>query len=144
MNYRGYDVRSLNLHWYRDQIGFVGQEPTLFNTTIAGNIRFGKPDATQKEIEEACKQANIHNTILSFPDGYNTEVGDRGTQLSGGQKQRIAIARALVKKPKVLLLDEATSALDTESEVSDNESRESTIHKLFTDDLYAGNCSRSA
>jgi ATP-binding cassette subfamily B (MDR/TAP) protein 1 len=116
INYKGFDIRSLNVGWYRSQIGYVGQEPTLFNTTIVGNIRFGKQDATLEEIQEACKQANIHNTILSFPDGYETEVGDRGTQLSGGQKQRIAIARALVKKPKVLILDEATSALDTESE----------------------------
>jgi len=116
VNYRGYDVKSLNLHWYRDQIGYVGQEPTLFNTSIAKNIAYGAPGATQEEIEHAAKQANIHETIMTFPDGYDTEVGDRGTQLSGGQKQRVAIARALVKKPKVLLLDEATSALDNESE----------------------------
>ena len=117
--YKGYDVKSLNLHWYRDQIGYVGQEPTLFNTTIGKNIAYGAAGATQEQIEEAAKQANVHETIMSFPDGYNTEVGDRGTQLSGGQKQRVAIARALVKKPKVLLLDEATSALDNESEVSE-------------------------
>ncbi len=117
--YKGYDVKSLNLHWYRDQIGYVGQEPTLFNTTIAKNIAYGAAGATQEQIEEAARQANVHDTIMSFPDGYNTEVGERGTQLSGGQKQRVAIARALVKKPKVLLLDEATSALDNESEVSD-------------------------
>jgi ATP-binding cassette subfamily B (MDR/TAP) protein 1 len=116
VNYKGCDIRSLNLQWYRDQIGYVGQEPTLFNTTIAKNIAYGAPSATQEEIEEAARQANIHSTILSFPDGYKTEVGERGTQLSGGQKQRIAIARALVKKPSVLLLDEATSALDTDSE----------------------------
>ena len=116
--YKGYDVKSLNLHWYRDQIGYVGQEPTLFNTTIAKNIAYGAAGATQEQIEEAAKQANVHETIMGFPDGYNTEVGDRGTQLSGGQKQRVAIARALVKKPKVLILDEATSALDNESEVS--------------------------
>lgn len=118
--YKGYDVKSLNLHWYRDQIGYVGQEPTLFNTTIAKNIAYGATaGVTQEQIEEAAKQANVHETIMGFPDGYNTEVGDRGTQLSGGQKQRVAIARALVKKPKVLILDEATSALDNESEVSE-------------------------
>ena len=116
--YKGFDIKSLNLQWYRDQIGYVGQEPTLFNTTIARNIAYGAPGASQEQIVEAAKQANIHDTIMSFPDGYNTEVGERGTQLSGGQKQRVAIARALVKKPKVLLLDEATSALDNESEVS--------------------------
>lgn len=117
MNYKGFDVKSLNLQWYRDQIGYVGQEPTLFDQSIADNIRYGKPDATQEEIEEAAKKANIHDTIMAFPQGYETEVGQTA-QLSGGQKQRVAIARALVKSPKVLLLDEATSALDTESEVS--------------------------
>jgi len=116
IEYRGVDIKDLNLSWYRDQIGYVGQEPTLFNTTIAENIAYGYPGATRKQIEEAAKQANIHSTIVEFPDGYDTEVGERGTQLSGGQKQRVAIARALVKNPKVLLLDEATSALDTESE----------------------------
>ena len=89
--------------------GYVGQEPTLFNTTIAENIAYGFPGATRKQIEDAAKQANIHDSIMEFPDGYDTEVGERGTQLSGGQKQRVAIARALVKQPKVLLLDEATS-----------------------------------
>jgi ATP-binding cassette, subfamily B (MDR/TAP), member 1 len=116
--YKGHNIKSLNLHWYRDQIGYVGQEPSLFNTTVAKNISYGAPGATQEEIELAAKQANIHDTIMSFPDRYNTLVGERGTQLSGGQKQRVAVARALVKKPTVLLLDEATSALDNESEVS--------------------------
>ena len=102
--YKGHNIKSLNLHWYRDQIGYVGQEPSLFNTTIAKNISYGAPSASQEEIELAAKQANIHNTIMTFPDGYNTVVGERGTQLSGGQKQRVAIARALVKKPKMLLL----------------------------------------
>jgi len=106
----------LNLHWFRDQIGYVGQEPTLFNDSIANNIRYGAPNATQKEIEQAAKQANAHEFITSFAEGYNTQVGERGTQLSGGQKQRVAIARAIIKKPKVLIFDEATSALDNESE----------------------------
>jgi len=112
----GDDLRSLNLRSLRDQIGFVGQEPTLFAMSIAENIRAGKPDATQEEIEEAAKMANAYDFITSFARGFDTEVGERGVQLSGGQKQRIAIARAIIKNPAVLLLDEATSALDTESE----------------------------
>lgn len=111
-------IKHLNVGWLRHQIGYVGQEPTLFNASIAANIRLGAgvSDVTFDEIVEAAKQANAHDFIMSFNNGYNTEVGERGTQLSGGQKQRIAIARALVKKPKVLLLDEATSALDSQSE----------------------------
>jgi len=116
VEYLGHDIKSLNIKWYRDQIGYVGQEPTLFNDTIGNNIAYGAPNATMEQIIDAAKQANAHDFIMSFPDGYNTPVGERGAQLSGGQKQRVAIARALVKKPKVLLLDEATSALDTESE----------------------------
>jgi ATP-binding cassette subfamily B (MDR/TAP) protein 1 len=116
VEYSGVDIKSLNVAWYRDQIGFVQQEPVLFNDTIANNIAHGAPGATRQQIEEAARQANAYDFISSFPEGFDTQVGERGTQMSGGQKQRIAIARALVKKPEVLLLDEATSALDNESE----------------------------
>uniref|UniRef100_A0A8C2EWR4 ABC-type xenobiotic transporter n=1 Tax=Cyprinus carpio TaxID=7962 RepID=A0A8C2EWR4_CYPCA len=114
----GNDSRSLNLAWLRTQMGLVSQEPILFDCTIAENIQYGDNSrvVSQEEIEEAAKKANIHNFILGLPEKYNTRVGDKGAQLSGGQKQRIAIARALVRNPKLLLLDEATSALDTESE----------------------------
>ncbi|CAN0924368.1 ABC transporter B family member 19 [Linum grandiflorum] len=110
------DIKTLQLKWLRDQIGLVNQEPALFATTILENILYGKPDATMDELEAAASAANAHSFITLLPNGYNTQVGERGVQLSGGQKQRIAIARAMLKNPKILLLDEATSALDAGSE----------------------------
>ncbi|XP_076001272.1 mitochondrial potassium channel ATP-binding subunit [Genypterus blacodes] len=113
----GLDLRTLDPSWLRGQvIGFINQEPVLFGSSVMENIRFGKPEATDADVINAAKQANAHRFITSFPDGYNTVVGERGVTLSGGQKQRIAIARALIKNPSILVLDEATSALDAESE----------------------------
>uniref|UniRef100_A0A2K5NII8 ATP binding cassette subfamily B member 4 n=1 Tax=Cercocebus atys TaxID=9531 RepID=A0A2K5NII8_CERAT len=112
----GQDIRTINVRFLREIIGVVSQEPVLFATTIAENIRYGREDVTMDEIEKAVKEANAYDFIMKLPHKFDTLVGERGAQLSGGQKQRIAIARALVRNPKILLLDEATSALDTESE----------------------------
>ncbi|XP_049873104.1 ATP-dependent translocase ABCB1-like [Pectinophora gossypiella] len=112
----GHDVREVSVRWLRAQVGLVGQEPVLFNTTVRENIRYGREDASDADIEAAARQANAHQFITKLPKGYDTLVGERGASLSGGQKQRIAIARALVRNPSILLLDEATSALDTSSE----------------------------
>ncbi|WP_414640784.1 ABC transporter ATP-binding protein [Archangium sp.] len=112
----GRPLSALDPEWLRQQIGTVAQEPMLFASSIEDNIRYGRMDATQAEIEAAARAANAHEFISRFPEGYRTLVGERGVQLSGGQKQRIAIARAMLKNPRLLVLDEATSALDAESE----------------------------
>jgi ATP-binding cassette subfamily B protein len=112
----GQELRSLDPEWLRQRIGTVAQEPMLFASSIADNIRYGRMDATDAQVEAAARAANAHEFISRFPEGYRTLVGERGVQLSGGQKQRIAIARAVLKDPRLLVLDEATSALDAESE----------------------------
>ena len=114
----GKEISSLNINEYRSYIALVSQEPTLYQGTIRENVLLGadREDVPDSEIEFACREANIYDFIMSLPDGFNTVVGSKGSMLSGGQKQRIAIARALLRDPKILLLDEATSALDSESE----------------------------
>jgi len=112
----GHDLRNVTLDSLSAQIGMVTQENYLFHDTIRTNLIYAKPDATQTEIEAAAKAANIHNFIMDLPDGYDTIVGERGYRLSGGEKQRIALARVILKDPKILVLDEATSSLDSESE----------------------------
>jgi ATP-binding cassette subfamily B (MDR/TAP) protein 1 len=141
----GIDIKTLDLKWLRDNVGCVGQEPVLFDASVATNIAFGKPDATRDEVIAAAKAANAHGFIEKLPHGYDTNVGQRGGKVSGGQKQRIAIARAIIKQPRILLLDEATSALDTESEqivqasldalIADKDATRTTIviaHRLST------------
>ena len=114
----GVDVRDFDLSYLRGCIGVVTQDSYLFNGTIRENLLYAKEDATQAELEEACKTANIHDFIVNQPDGYDTQVGNRGLKLSGGEKQRLSIARVILKDPKILILDEATSALDSISESS--------------------------
>ena len=109
-------VNKIKLHDLRKLMGIVTQESILFNDTIFNNIAFGLPHASEKDVIEAAKIANAHEFITQLPNGYYTNIGDRGGKLSGGQKQRISIARAVLKNPPILILDEATSALDTESE----------------------------
>lgn len=112
----GIDIRDMKLEDLRNNIGIVQQDIYLFAGTIMDNIRYGKPNATDEEVIQAAKNANAHEFIMSFPDGYNTDIGQRGAKLSGGQKQRISIARVFLKNPPILIFDEATSALDNESE----------------------------
>jgi len=112
----GFDIKEAAADSFRRQIGIVLQENVLFSGTLEDNLKYGKPDATREEIIEAAKTANAHDFIVALPDGYSTVVGERGAQMSGGQRQRIAIARAIIKNPRILIFDEATSALDLASE----------------------------
>ena len=112
----GVDVRDWNLEWLRSQISFIEQDPFLFSQTLRENIAFGRPEATDDEIVGAAKAAQAHDFIMSFKDGYDTEVGERGVTLSGGQRQRIAIARAFLTDPRILILDDSTSAIDSATE----------------------------
>ncbi|GAA1072446.1 ABC transporter ATP-binding protein [Tsukamurella spumae] len=137
----GADVRTLTGASIIDEVGIVSQETYLFHATIAENLRYAKPDATDEELVRACTAANVHHIIMSFENGYDTMVGERGYRLSGGEKQRIAIARVLLKDPPILLLDEATSALDTVSErvvqealdaVADGRTTITVAHRLST------------
>ncbi|WP_323178117.1 MULTISPECIES: ABC transporter ATP-binding protein [unclassified Streptomyces] len=114
----GVDIRSLSLATLASSIGVVAQETYLFHASVAENLRFAKPDATDKELVEAAKAAQIHDLVVGLPEGYDTVVGERGLRMSGGERQRIAIARTLLRNPRVLILDEATSALDTQTERS--------------------------
>uniref|UniRef100_A0A8C5V579 Bile salt export pump n=1 Tax=Microcebus murinus TaxID=30608 RepID=A0A8C5V579_MICMU len=125
----GHDIRSLNIQWLRDQIGIVEQEPVLFATTIAENIRYGREDATMEDIVQAAKEANAYNFIMDLPQKFDTLVGEGGSQMSGGQKQRVAIARALIRNAKILLFDMATSALDNESEAMVQEALSKIQHR---------------
>jgi ATP-binding cassette subfamily B protein len=116
VTFDGHDLRELTLDSIANHVGMVTQETYLFHTTLRENLLYAKPDATQEELEAVCRAANIHDFIISLPKGYDTVVGERGYRLSGGEKQRVAIARVLLKDPKVLILDEATSHLDSQSE----------------------------
>ena len=112
----GHDVKDVTIDSLRRHIGVVPQDTILFNEDIMYNLRYARPDATDKEVYDACRAASIHEKILDFPDGYASRVGERGLKLSGGEKQRVAMARTILKNPRIILLDEATAALDTETE----------------------------
>ena len=128
----GQDIKSVTLESLRNCIGVVPQDPSLFNDTIMQNVRYSKLDATDDEVYEACKAASIHDKILRFPKAYASRVGEKGVKLSGGELQRIAIARVLLKEPKIILLDEATSAVDTETESHIQEALQKLTHGRTT------------
>lgn len=111
-----HDVEDLTIDSVRSHIGVVPQDTVLFNESLMYNLKYANPDATDEQVYEACKAASIHDKILTFPDKYETKVGERGLRLSGGEKQRVAIARTILKNPRIIMLDEATAALDTETE----------------------------
>lgn len=128
----GIDIREIRLRSLRQNIGIVHQDVYLFAGTVSDNIRYGKPDASQAEIVEAAKKANAHDFIMALPDGYDTDIGQRGVKLSGGQKQRLSIARVFLKNPPILIFDEATSSLDNESERAVQESLEALVKDRTT------------
>ena len=113
----GLPVNKIRMEDLRRNIGIVQQDVYLFNASLRDNILYGRPDATEEEIIDAAKRANLHDYIMTLPDGYDTVIGERGVRLSGGQKQRLCIARVFLKNPPILILDEATSALDNTTEV---------------------------
>ena len=123
----GVDVRDYDLETLRDQVAMVLQKNVLFSGSIKENLRWGNPDATDAEMEHACRLACAHDFITSFPDGYDTHIEQGGTNVSGGQKQRLCIARALLKKPKILILDDSTSAVDTQTDAM--------IRKAFAEEI---------